>query len=224
MNSFDEAIKKQLDRDGIAEAEKVTGKRWSNDPSQLTSFIGLRKHMEINQRREDLLMIAGDSIFSDKLPRYQGVISAEGFECVLIEPFTGSNGEEEHFFIYWHPDGILLVFDTHQSIHINGGNFYYNIDFKEPRARSLPISSGGFEHAEDGRLIWTGSHDCREAIKFRIRELREHGTFLNPWVHRPFLWLLHYMDTKVPGYDYKAINEARIAKLPEHVRKALGPA
>jgi hypothetical protein len=35
------------------------------------------------------------------------------------------------------------------------------------------------------------------------------------------MWLLHYMDTKVKGYDYKAITADRIAMLPEDVRTAI---
>ena len=58
---------------------------------------------------------------------------------------------------------------------------------------------------------------------FNLGRLAKHGTFVSPWVERPFLWLLNYMDTKTEGYDYKAINEARIAKLPEHVRTCITP-
>ena len=55
-------------------------------------------------------------------------------------------------------------------------------------------SSGSFKHPDgfvtsdvrdaaynNNELIWVGYHDCREALRFHIRRLREDGTFLNPW-------------------------------------------
>ena len=68
--------------------------------------------------------------------------------------------------------------------------------------------------------VWTGSADCREAIKTHIKLLMEEGTFIK-WYKPQFLWLLHYMDSKEPGYDYVAINKVRIAKLPLEVQECL---
>jgi len=65
-----------------------------------------------------------------------------------------------------------------------------------------------------------GGGDCREALKYNIEQLELNGSFVKPWVERPFLWLLHYMDTKVEGYRYEKINAERIAMLPEEVRVA----
>ena len=65
--------------------------------------------------------------------------------------------------------------------------------------------------------IWQGSHDCREAIKFNISQLSENGEFIKKWPKTPFLWLLHYMDTKTDGYDHKKITEGRLNKLPKYV-------
>jgi hypothetical protein len=80
---------------------------------------------------------------------------------------------------------------------------------------NLPLSGGGGVYE---------SLDCREAIRYYLGKMRETGTFLPVWENRPFLWLLHYMDTKDEGYDYKAITASRIAQLPEHVRNAITPA
>lgn len=70
-------------------------------------------------------------------------------------------------------------------------------------------------------MIWSGDHDCREALKFNINRLAENGTFLKKWNEQPFLWLLHYMDTKKEGYNYKSINEERIAMLPIDVQELI---
>lgn len=70
-------------------------------------------------------------------------------------------------------------------------------------------------------MIWSGNHDCREALRFNISQLKKHGTFIPSWVQAPFLWLLHYRDTKDEEYDYKALNKERIALLPLHVQAAI---
>lgn len=52
--------------------------------------------------------------------------------------------------------------------------------------------------------------------------MEQNGQFVTPWREQPVIWLLTYMDTKAPSYDYKAITKGRIAKLPEEVRRAIG--
>jgi hypothetical protein len=69
--------------------------------------------------------------------------------------------------------------------------------------------------------IWSGNHDCREALKFNINQLAENGTFVKKWKKQPFLWLLHYMDTEKKDYDYNAINKERIAMLPIEVQELI---
>ena len=67
------------------------------------------------------------------------------------------------------------------------------------------------------RTIYYGYHDCREAIKFNISQLNKNGKFLKKWVKSPFLWILHYMDTKEEGYDHEKITSERFNKLPKYV-------
>jgi len=69
--------------------------------------------------------------------------------------------------------------------------------------------------------IWSGDHDCREAIKFRISELKKNGTFVKKWIKPPFLWLLHYMDSKTEGYDHEKITMERVNKLPKDIIEAM---
>ena len=210
-------IRKALDRDGLAEAEKTTGQRWNDNPA--VTALGMLNHMEIAKQRDELLMLTDDSTFSNTLERYLDVIGKEGFEQVLCVPFAGRQ-TSENLFIYWHPrDGILLRFDTYGGDHINGGHFYYNI-WLDPKAYNAR-SSGQFvtEPRDDGKRLWVGDHDCREAIRFNIQTLRNHGEFIPKWQKRPFLWLLHYMDNEKHGI----VNERRIAMLPQHVRDAITP-
>jgi hypothetical protein len=44
---------------------------------------------------------------------------------------------------------------------------------------------------------------------------------MKKWIRQPFLWLLHYGDTKVAGYDFDEINQQRIAMFPTEVQEAI---
>jgi len=134
--------------------------------------------------------------------------------------FKGEENRDETFYIFWDAKrGILLCFDTY-GVNVNSGNFYYNWIPKDRQAVKYK-SSGSFEEHNDG-MVWVGSHDCRNDIDINIRNLEENGEFVVPWIHRPFLWLLHYKDKKIEtSGDFKEVNKRRIAMLPEDVQTAI---
>lgn len=210
-----------LRTDPLSEAEKITGVSYKEDDS--TAALGMLMAMDNSSRREKELLARGDTLFSNDLDRYISIIEDYGFEQLLDLPFEGKSysGEpapKEHFFVYWHPEGLLLVFDTHQTTNVNSATVYYNWEPNDPRDDDWwkLISSGGFRGD-----CWIGNHDAREALVHHMDALKAEGKFLNSWDSAPFIWLLHYMDTKNEDYDYKAINKERIAMLPEEIQKAI---
>lgn len=153
---------------------------------------------------------------------YLKIAEEEGFRIVLTIPFVGDEDAKENFYILWHKEyGALLVFNTSEG-RVNKGILYYNLKF---RGYSEHLGSGEYYRTEEDEGVWIGYCDCREGLMLRSRLeiLRDHGQFVTPWVKQPFLWLLHYMDEKATDYDYKAINKARIAQLPEEIQKAICP-
>lgn len=58
-------------------------------------------------------------------------------------------------------------------------------------------------------------------FKHRLDNYRDTGIFMKKWIKQPFLWLLHYGDTKVAGYDFDEINQQRIAMFPTEVQEAI---
>lgn len=211
-----------LNFDGIAFAEKLMGVSYkeNEDAAKLGMFMSISG----NKIKKNILEDLDDTAFGTSLDEYLRIAQEEGFEIVLKEPFLGRgfNGKsvKETLFILFHKaDGILLRFDTYQGNGVNGGDFYYNWIPKGEHNWKV-LSSGGYSKI-DGELIWIGHHDCREALRCHISKLRDYGTFVPSWKEQPFLWLLHYMDTKDPGYDYKKINAERIAALPKFVQSAI---
>jgi hypothetical protein len=222
-NVPDALISEILAVDALDLAEKITGKSCKDDKD--TVALGFLMHVSATRHKQELLKEADDTCLSNETVNYLRIVQEEGFIRVLHENFMG-NETMETFFVYWHPEGILLCFDTYGGVNINGGNFYYNW-LPSGKIEDVPwriTSSGGYTEFDiNGKCwVWIGHHDCREALRFHIRQLRQHGTFLNPWVKQPFLWLLSYGDTKQEGYSYEAITRSRIEKLPDYVQTAIG--
>ena len=207
-----------LHTDPLLSAEKLTGKSYKEDEG--TQWLGFGIMQEKRKIVDRELTERGDTVFQNYLDRYQRIITEYGFELALEIPFIAKyDGAEERFFVYWHPYGLLLHFDTYEGKRVNGGKVQYCWKPADPDARETwrLTSSGGYY---DG--VWVGNHDCREALIFNLENLRANGEFVNPWPRLPFMWLLHHGDIKVEGYDYKAITEERIDMLPEYVREGMG--
>lgn len=133
---------------------------------------------------------------------------------------TGSGG-----FMFKNKDRFATMFDNDfNEINQNNLNIPADIDWFESTPEQRKVNNEEINAALDKvpyRLVWVGDHDCREALKMNVTNLIHNGVFLAKWKKSPFLWLLHYMDTKTEGYDYEKINAERIAMLPEYVRNAI---
>lgn len=214
--------------DPLSAAEEVTGHSYKND--EATGLIGMLIAMHHGEIKNQHLTELDDTVLSNDLDRYTRIITELGFEQVLDVPFDapGWNDDDpvrhEHLYIYARRDGLLLCFDTYDSVRVNGGKVYYCWKPNPDCERWNCTSSGGMYEAEDGTRYWAGDHDCREALRHNLQKLQDNGSFLPQWPigNGIFLWLLHYQDTKQQGYDYKAINEERLALLPDWVRLMIG--
>jgi len=215
----DKIIKKILERDALDETEKMTGSSYKDSP--FTQQMAFLNHLEAVADREAAMLLTGDTAFSSPVDYYLAVAESIGFKTALEFPFSVKSDwdpapRNETLYVMWR-EGILLVFDTYGK-NVNGGHFYYN--WVGDRAKNIGVTSSG-GYAKDG-VTWVGSHDCREGLKFHIRQLEKAGRFLPKWIERPFLWLLHHGDTaNGKPYDYEKINSERIAMLPSEVREAI---
>lgn len=139
---------------------------------------------------------------------------------MLRETFEGKQGARDELRVFWLPEGVLLschsyTWSSGGETTINDGNFYYNWRPRDPEdpMRYRVTSSGGWR---DGG-VWAGDHNCREGLRFHLAQLREHGEFVMPWKHQPFLWLNHYMDDKRGDRTRE-----RLRLLPVEVRAGMG--
>lgn len=202
--------------DPLATAEDISGQRVED--GGLGFAFGLAMVHSKSEKMRELLTARNDIWDGMPLLDYLRTIEQNGYERLFEIPFE-ADGRRETLFFYAHRDGLLLKFDTYAGDRVNSGNVYY---CWEPSGETdFWITSSGGMIGTDHK-IWVGNHDCREALIFNMDRLRAHGRFVTRWPKRPFLWLLHYQDAKVEGYDYEAINTERIAMMPDWVREMIG--
>ena len=219
---------KYLDRllrfDPIDTAEQISG---GDRDSALP--LGMLLATGHNLHKHQVLEGLDDTTFANRLDRYLRICADLGFETVIDLPFEGRRWDSdpppaEHFYILARRDGLLLTLDTFLSDSVNGAKIYYNWrPHVEPMEAYHMTSSGHWHGYDTDSVTWIGDHDAREALRHKISVLEQNGEFLAPWVEQPFLWLLHYQDSKTDSYDYQQINRDRIAMLPDWVQNMITP-
>lgn len=219
MKDLDELLK----TDALADAEKITGvsihdKTFDGGFDNPSVALGFLLMQENAAAKEAALTELGDTTLTNKLDRYQKIIESYGFEQVLADKFTSRSGDEETFFIYAHRKGLILSFDTFSGTRVNGGEVYYNWRPLVPIKEAWQCTSSGGYYGSDEDPIWAGNHDCRESLIHNLNKLNNRGEFLASWIKEPFLWFVHYQESKEPEYDYEAITNARIERLPDWVK------
>jgi hypothetical protein len=213
------AIDKLLAADALDMAEKITSKSCDNDEG--VSFLGMGLQMVLGDKKRKLLKETNDTYYSMLVGEFCAVLIMNGFTKVLTVPFIGDGyGDryvQEYFYCFWNKEkSILVVFDTFNDKSVNGAKAYFNWREYEGQCHDMPINGGGRIGGFMGESI-----DAREGLIRYIERMEMGGEFLKKWESDPFLWLLHYTDTKKDGYDYKAINKERIKLLPAEVRAAI---
>lgn len=234
MEYQDQQLSKLLRHDPLANAERMTGKSYKED--EVTLALGFLSHIEHGSRLKRELESRDDTTFSNEVRNYTRIIGEEGFEKWLELPFACKRSYDpsprnESFQIWFNRrDAILLAFDTYHETSVNSASFMYNWIPNDFENMHQFTSSGSTIQAPDGRWVWYGDHDGREAIRHHLKELRSNGKFVNPWVERPYLKIFdHGFHHSIEDLQWDArllkINEEesrRLSLLPADVRKAIG--
>ncbi len=219
MKELRDEMKRLLSQDPIAIAEKLVGETYRENEAVVGLSLPIMH--EIGRQKKDLAILTDDTYFMMKMKDFRSCVKRMGFQEVLEDPL-----EEGNFYrIWWNPDGIIISCDSYfGDKDVNGGNCYFfwgpkgDGAFSNEAWDALDKCSHGPTNMDSVRHV---SYDVREGLRAKIEELREEGSFLNPWPEVPFLWLLSYMDSKVEGYDYKAITKSRIERLPKEVQDCI---
>jgi hypothetical protein len=232
-----------LTNDPLSSAEKVTGKSYKEDDA--TSSLGFMMSVHDNMVKKRALSAIGDTVFSMDWLAYCEAIEKFGFG-LMVEDLSPDGGEAIRLY-YNEKDGLLLRADSYHGNRNGATVYYnWQLD-PEPNLKPKELwsdpdkeeyynwwsftSSGGLYYPGHDRqdmptdpkdpawkdIVWSGDHDAREALAFNMRLLRENGTFVPIWKHRPHMWLVaHWEKDQKDNFDQ--INFDRAAKLPQWVQ------
>ncbi len=221
------AIDEGLEFDPIAEAERITGRSYKEDASvtALGVLIGMQHREKVDA---ELFLNRDTNSYQQTCDEFCATVEDVGFQKVLEDPFTDPHsGRPELLRIYWMP-GFLAFFTSFHG-RANDAKIYFDFvpnEDGEFNHRALnQCSHGGTKSFRDGGAPrFECSYDFRQGLRNKIEQLRKCGTIPEKWEDVPFLWLCDYAQTEEEGYDYKAIANERISRLPEHVREMIGGA
>jgi hypothetical protein len=154
---------------------------------------------------------------------------------LCFDTFTGSRNSG-HFYYNWIPNAGLTQNLTSSGSYVSLNmkpDFSGDLKFSEEYPKWDTQTWEEFREIDDAyriRLkafreengliaIWSGDHDCREALKNNINLLAQNGTFMKEWLKAPYLWIFHHGD-KLNNFD-DSVAEARIGKLPVYIQDAI---
>lgn len=252
MKPSQDQVFASLRYDPLAAAEEITGESYKT--SALTENLGFAMHFDHVRAKRALLAAAGDTSFDTKPEWLIARLLKDGFDLHKVYPFTSCSPynkesyDDRAYLLFCRRRGILVWMETYArgskreslssvkaywnwrpargDVHLEGYSGHGVVD---PSPLFKPEPDEWNPQGESYATV--GDYDGREGLFTRLAYMEENGQFITPWLERPWLWLLTYMDTKdekgasfpsgVKGYDHNVINAKRLADLPEDVRRAV---
>lgn len=208
-------LEQALQYDPLAHAERITGVSYKDEQS--TALLGMLLMHQQGAKKNELLKANNDTSYSNSLQENLAVLKDMGFQMLICEPIENTG---DMWRVFWKP-GVLIFCDSYSGDKtLNSGNAYFNYYGNPPSSLRCSYSWCG---EINGTPVLSCGLDIREGFRHQMEAISENGQLLETWIERPFLWLLHYQDTKIDGFIYGTINEERISMLPAEVIAAISP-
>lgn len=254
LGAGSKALTDLLSIDCIQNAEDLTGASSHTDATTLAAAMSLtvahskKKEEILNQIGDSTLSMDMPDYL--KVVEAAGFIKVYEEEFIPSKSDTLDEGAAipEKFYLYHHPTrNVLLKTDTWSyraedgTIRVcrNSATAYFEVTPTE-KGFNWPFSCSGqwfspsqprgwepgLENIPDD-LILLGRFDAREALLHHMKLLETGFTPVNPWIHGrspKFLWLLNYVESKIPKVDYRAISLQKLLQTPPEVQAALNVA
>lgn len=216
-----------LNMDPLLEAENVTGKSYKEDEDTL--MLGMALHMMKNDQVRTELGLRGDTYYGMPYDEYVAVAHNLGFKTLLTLPFTNKEGIEETQEFLWR-DGLLLITESFTwerggKKSTNNARIFFNCEFADS-SDAWGFRFSGHLHSDmydQGRYIWVGDVDAREALVNTVNRMETECTILKDWVEKPFMYLSNYMDEKtvheMPTYEWRVNRDKMLKDIMEQFPK-----
>jgi hypothetical protein len=141
----------------------------------------------------------------------------------------------ESFRMFWQDrNGILLQLETYTGTRVNNLRCYFNwrpdpkrVPTLNPNDTSAYMNTG-CEGVGDKKVFTGTSSHINSGMPYRLwlhfQQMEQYGTYVKPWMLRPYFWFLHYDEVNRKPLDSDGINAARLGRLPDYVREAISKA
>lgn len=222
--------------DSVLAAQIVTGKE-ADTFDEGEQGVALFLHMLSGKIKKAKYTANGDSHFNMPWKGYKAILAENGFRKVLSYEFEANHIDtkikEEYTIWFEDKKALLLVAESYNGKHLNSTKLYYELNIRKPCEELNELERILLDDVLKGcsygpiasfETIYV-DRDVREGLKEHIYSLESSGFETNnPWkcFDEHFLWLCDYSETKVKGFDYKAIAKRKLNSLPEDVKVMLG--
>lgn len=229
----------------ITNAEEKNTKESGEDTP--TMNLGSMMNIYNDIVKDSVIQSSADTVAHMDWLAYCELIETFGFG-LMMEDYSPDGGK--FLRIYYHEkDGLLLV-ATSSGGNRQAARVYYNWkpnvlpqeEWEDADVADFvnyweAVSSGGFFYPGHERheipenvldpawdnIVWAGEHDARENLSFKLKRLREYGTFIPKWTEQPYVWLVGYWEQsgdvgEEDTIDYNDIIKNRILRLPKWVQ------
>ena len=222
---MDKKTEEILTKDSLYESEKVFGGKHYSEFNELEQTFSMLKFIDDNETKKKHLKNIGDTHWGMSWSEFKNLIKEHGFIKGLEYDLMHEDYTDE-VIIYYHPQkGLIIYAESYWGKEsINGGKLYGEIQSNSKEDCNIIwrwLSSGGCIDADN--MIYSTSHDVREGLFSKLGTLESAGKFLPKWIKKDrFLWFIDYVESKVPGYDFKAITKEKIMNCPKEMQEIIG--
>lgn len=228
----DDRVRRLLEYDPLGEAEAEAA---TTGASPLA--LAFRNVMASGAAKERALAKREDTFWACPIDYFLGIVAAEGFVQIDERPEDDVFGPYVER-LHWNPqDAILLRSSSYtrrdgEGPGIDAASMLFNClvpfgSWKKLRGATGNQSPVKLPSGDEFACRYT--LDGREALRFKLKVLRTHGTFANPWVLAPGPaplafereWGQHRQDFSVRLETAQEASDARLRRMPEDVRRCL---
>lgn len=216
MSHLSETAERLMSTDALLEAERITGSSYKDD--EATAALGLGIHLQLGAQKQAVLSELDDTHWNVSWTNFLRIALEEGFvEVRRREHEYKERGMDEQVILHHPTEGTVINAGSYWGGEsLNGATLYFNLEFPKHATREGLAFSGHFNlDAWDNqdRRIYIGSVSLGEGMRRTLAKMRAQGSFVAPWVERPWMSLDAYWDSKESSF------RARCRKLGGHLTR-----
>lgn len=151
------------------------------------------------------------------------IAKAYGFKCGFCQNFIGNarEGVEEEEIIFFHEEkGLILHAESYDRTCVNSAMVYGEVKItgEELTDKQMYVL---YRPCVNENKTCSFSVQVVSGFCYHLDAISEACELSKTWSTDHFLWFLNYMDVKVENYDYKKINQQKIAACTPEVQKII---